>query len=53
MTAPILQTEGLVKAYRGRRVVDKVSIRVGEGEIVGLLGFNIEYTFFFQLKLKL
>ena len=40
MTAPILLTEGLVKAYRGRRVVDKVSIRVGEGEIVGLLGPN-------------
>ena len=40
MTAPILQTEALVKAYRGRRVVDKVSIRVDEGEIVGLLGPN-------------
>jgi len=38
VTSPILQTEGLVKAYRGRRVVDKVSIRVDEGEIVGLLG---------------
>jgi lipopolysaccharide export system ATP-binding protein len=38
--APILNTEGLVKAYRGRRVVDHVSIRVHEGEIVGLLGPN-------------
>jgi len=36
----ILRTEGLVKAYRGRRVVDHVSIRVHEGEIVGLLGPN-------------
>jgi lipopolysaccharide export system ATP-binding protein len=36
----ILRTEGLVKAYRGRRVVDQVSIRVNEGEIVGLLGPN-------------
>ena len=38
--APILNTEGLVKAYRGRRVVDHVSISVHEGEIVGLLGPN-------------
>ncbi|GAB4155623.1 MAG: LPS export ABC transporter ATP-binding protein [Planctomycetota bacterium] len=37
---PILRTEGLVKAYRGRRVVDRVSIAVREGEIVGLLGPN-------------
>jgi lipopolysaccharide export system ATP-binding protein len=37
---PLLFTEGLVKAYRGRRVVDKVSIRVGAGEVVGLLGPN-------------
>ncbi len=36
----ILRTEGLVKAYRGRRVVDGVSIRVHEGEIIGLLGPN-------------
>ena len=36
----ILGTDGLVKAYRGRRVVDHVSIRVHEGEIVGLLGPN-------------
>jgi lipopolysaccharide export system ATP-binding protein len=36
----ILHTESLVKAYRGRRVVDHVSIRVHEGEIVGLLGPN-------------
>ena len=36
----ILRTDGLVKAYRGRRVVDQVSITVHEGEIVGLLAPN-------------
>jgi lipopolysaccharide export system ATP-binding protein len=35
-----LKTENLVKSYRGRRVVDGVSIDVGQGEIVGLLGQN-------------
>ncbi|MCA8952764.1 MAG: LPS export ABC transporter ATP-binding protein [Planctomycetes bacterium] len=40
VAAEILRTEGLVKAYRGRRVVDRVSITVGAGEIVGLLGPN-------------
>ncbi len=40
MAKEILTTEGLVKTYRGRRVVDHVSIRVHEGEIVGLLGPN-------------
>jgi lipopolysaccharide export system ATP-binding protein len=35
-----VQTVGLVKAYRGRRVVDTVSITVKAGEIVGLLGQN-------------
>src|SRR5690242_11402473 len=37
---PLLTTENLVKAYRGRRVVNEVSISVGAGEIVGLLGPN-------------
>ena len=37
---PILRTEGLVKVYRGRRVVDGVSFEVYPGEIVGLLGPN-------------
>ncbi|TAH36770.1 MAG: LPS export ABC transporter ATP-binding protein [Planctomycetota bacterium] len=36
----LLRTEGLVKAYRGRRVVDHVDLAVGRGEIVGLLGPN-------------
>jgi lipopolysaccharide export system ATP-binding protein len=35
-----LKTEELVKAYRGRRVVNGVSLRVAPGEIVGLLGPN-------------
>ena len=36
----LLATEKLVKEYRGRRVVDGVSVNVGAGEIVGLLGPN-------------
>jgi lipopolysaccharide export system ATP-binding protein len=36
----VLQTRGLRKVYRGRAVVDGVSIEVGAGEIVGLLGPN-------------
>jgi len=40
MANAILSTSGLVKHYRGRRVVDQVSITVHEGEIVGLLGPN-------------
>ena len=40
-SAPVtLEVEGLVKAYGGRRVVDKVSFHVEAGEIVGLLGPN-------------
>lgn len=37
---PIVRTEGLVKIYGGRRVVDGVDIHVRRGEIVGLLGPN-------------
>lgn len=45
MTAPatnhvLLRTEGLVKIYGGRRVVNGVDINVKHGEIVGLLGPN-------------
>jgi lipopolysaccharide export system ATP-binding protein len=36
----LLRTDNLVKAYRRRRVVNKVSITVKPGEIVGLLGPN-------------
>lgn len=36
----ILRTEGLVKQYRSRTVVNDVSIQVAQGEIVGLLGPN-------------
>lgn len=35
-----IQTDSLVKRYRGRTVVDGVSLCVGQGEIVGLLGHN-------------
>ena len=36
----LLHTEGLVKVYGGRRVVNGVDINVGRGEVVGLLGPN-------------
>jgi lipopolysaccharide export system ATP-binding protein len=36
----ILQTNGLVKVYNGRRVVDEVSLNLRRQEIVGLLGPN-------------
>jgi lipopolysaccharide export system ATP-binding protein len=35
-----LQTLEISKSYNGRRVVDNVSVRVGQGEVVGLLGPN-------------
>jgi len=35
-----LRTEHIVKAYKGRKVVNDVSIQVKQGEIVGLLGPN-------------
>jgi lipopolysaccharide export system ATP-binding protein len=37
---PLLVTENLAKEYRGRRVVNGVSVQVAAGEIVGLLGPN-------------
>lgn len=37
---PLLDTRDLVKTYRGRTVVNRVSINVYRGEIVGLLGPN-------------
>jgi lipopolysaccharide export system ATP-binding protein len=36
----LLNTNQLAKEYRGRRVVNGVSVHVGAGEIVGLLGPN-------------
>ena len=35
-----LKTQNLVKSFRSRKVVNKVSIEVKQGEIVGLLGPN-------------
>ena len=35
-----LEAKHLVKAYKGRRVVDNVSLDLAQGEIVGLLGPN-------------
>ncbi|MBN3039321.1 MAG: LPS export ABC transporter ATP-binding protein [Candidatus Omnitrophica bacterium] len=36
----LLKTNGLIKAYGGRRVVDSINITVQKGEVVGLLGPN-------------
>jgi lipopolysaccharide export system ATP-binding protein len=36
----MLQAEGLVKIYNGKRVVDRVSLGLKREEIVGLLGPN-------------
>jgi lipopolysaccharide export system ATP-binding protein len=36
----VLEATGLVKAYRRRRVVNDVALRLQQGEIVGLLGPN-------------
>jgi lipopolysaccharide export system ATP-binding protein len=37
---PILKTVDISKTYRGRRVVDDVTISIAQGEVVGLLGPN-------------
>ncbi|MFQ5506664.1 MAG: LPS export ABC transporter ATP-binding protein [Planctomycetota bacterium] len=39
-TPPLLRAQTLVKSYHRQRVVDRVSLEVREGEIVGLLGPN-------------
>jgi len=39
-SSPVLEARGLVKAYRGRRVVDHVDLEVNPREVVGLLGQN-------------
>jgi len=36
----LLEVESLTKIYRGRIVVDRVSLRVNPGEVVGLFGRN-------------
>ena len=36
----LLEAKNLIKRYDGRAVVDEVSLHVGQGEIVGLLGRN-------------
>jgi ABC-2 type transport system ATP-binding protein len=40
VTANAVDVRGLTKRYNGRAVVDNVSLRVKEGEIVGFLGPN-------------
>src|SRR5438045_3056008 len=37
---PVLTTADLTKSYRGRQVVDDISLRIEQGEVVGLLGPN-------------
>jgi lipopolysaccharide export system ATP-binding protein len=39
-TASLLRSEGLVKRYKKRTVVNEVTVQVRQGEIVGLLGPN-------------
>ncbi len=39
-TSCLIETQGLVKAYRGRCVVNRVSLNVHPHEVVGLLGPN-------------
>jgi len=39
VTEPLLRATGLEKSYR-RKVVDRVDLEVGQGEVVGLLGPN-------------
>jgi len=39
-TDMILRADNLVKIYKGRKVVNDISVKVGQGEIVGLLGPN-------------
>ncbi len=35
-----LSTHGLVKSFKGRKVVDDVNVRLAQGEVIGLLGPN-------------
>ncbi|MDD2843226.1 MAG: ATP-binding cassette domain-containing protein, partial [Tolumonas sp.] len=36
----LLQASGLKKSYKGRQVVQNVSLQVATGQVVGLLGPN-------------
>jgi len=36
----ILSTVDLTKSYKGRKIVDSISLRIAQGEVVGLLGPN-------------
>jgi lipopolysaccharide export system ATP-binding protein len=36
----VLETQNLVKSYRGRKVVNDVSLSVSSGQVIGLLGPN-------------
>ena len=40
MALGVLQASGLSKSYRGRKVVNEVSLELRKGEVVGLLGPN-------------
>lgn len=40
MSTPILEAEGLVKSYGGRRVVDELALVCHRGSVLGLLGPN-------------
>src|SRR5690242_21309694 len=40
MTQQTLSTDEIGKSYRGRRVVNGVTLHINQGEVVGLLGPN-------------
>lgn len=40
LTPSILETKGIIKEYRNRRVVDQINLQVHSGMVVGLLGPN-------------
>ncbi len=40
MTGPLLELEGITKSYPGVRALDGVSLRLGAGEVLGLIGEN-------------
>ncbi len=40
--AKTLRSENLVKIYKKRKVVNKASVQVSKGEIVGLLGPTVQ-----------